>query len=220
MTSCLVFLFHLLKRAWPFGTPLEIVCAVNFAFDNDVDVKSQSSLFAFSFSPLNPSPQFYRAISMRIFAVFAEKVGSCWCVTHVHVFITWTVWTRLWKPFPRACGSVPNVKTRYCLTDSVIHCKDFSKLKKTITSLGLFISRQPDTEQIYLICNKACVNLIWLTSVGMRASAKPLSFPPGLEVFICYPCVFPLSGLKHTNFWERFSTTHRNFPVHPKLVVS
>lgn len=101
-----------------------------------------------------------------------------------------------------------------------MHCKDFSKLKKTIVSLGLFISRQPDTEQIYLICNKACVNLIWLTSVGMRASAKPLSFPPGLEVFICYPCVFPLSGLKHTNFWERFSTTHRNFPVHPKLVVS
>lgn len=70
------------------------------------------------------SPQFYRVISMRIFAVFAEKVGSCWCVTRVHVFITWTVWTRLWKPFPRACGSVPNVKTRYCLTDrkSYVQC--------------------------------------------------------------------------------------------------
>lgn len=105
---------------------------------------------------------------MRIFAVFAEKVGSCWCVTHVHVFITWTVWTRLWKPFPRACGSVPNVKTRYCLTDreSYRQCTIFSVLKKITRSLGLLRSRQSDTEQIYLICNKACVNLSKLPLLG------------------------------------------------------
>lgn len=102
---------------------------------------------------------------MRIFAVFAEKVGSCWCVTHVHVFITWTVWTHLWKPFPRACGSVPNVKTRYCLREGesyTVHYKDFSLLKNITRSLGLLRSRQPDTEHFCLICSKACVNLIEL----------------------------------------------------------
>lgn len=84
--------------------------------------RCQRSKFTFCLlSPSLPPPSFYRAISMRIFAVFAGKVGSCWCVTHVHVCITWTVWTHLWKPFPRACGSVPNVKTRYCLTDRVTY---------------------------------------------------------------------------------------------------
>lgn len=146
--------------------PLRNSCVVNFAFNKDVDVKGQNSLFYLLPLFFWPSPlplDFYRAISMRIFAVFAEKVGSCWCVTHVHVFITWTVWIRLWKPFPRACGSVPNVKTRYCLTDRelyTMHCKDFSKLKETTASLGLLISRQTDTEPIYLICSKGCVNLI------------------------------------------------------------
>lgn len=41
-----------------------------------------------------------------------------------------------------------------------MHRKDFSKLQKTTISLGLLISRQPDSESIYLICNKGCVNLI------------------------------------------------------------
>lgn len=43
-----------------------------------------------------------------------------------------------------------------------MRCEEFSMLKKITRSLGLLRSRQPDAEKIYLICNKACVNLIEL----------------------------------------------------------
>jgi len=35
-----------------------------------------------------------------------------------------------------------------------MHYEDYFVLKKITTSLGLFRLRQPDTEQIYLICNR------------------------------------------------------------------
>lgn len=43
------------KKGLTIWIPLRKVCAVNFAFNNDVDVKGQSSLFAFSLF-LSPQP--------------------------------------------------------------------------------------------------------------------------------------------------------------------
>lgn len=55
----------------------------------------------------------------------------------------------------------------------------------------------------------------------MCANTKLLGFAPRFGIFICYPCVFTVfTGPKHTDFWERFSMTHRNFAVHLKLIVS
>lgn len=41
-------------------------------------------------------------------------------------------------------------------------CEDFLVFQKITRLLGLLRPRQPDTEQIYLMCNKACVNFIEL----------------------------------------------------------
>lgn len=41
-------------------------------------------------------------------------------------------------------------------------CEDFLVLKKITILLGLFRTRQPETEQIYFMCKKGCVNFIEL----------------------------------------------------------
>ncbi|XP_073798899.1 PHD finger protein 21A isoform X19 [Danio rerio] len=70
------------------------------------------SLSTLILSP-SPAPAPGMETSMRISALCADAVGSCSCVTHVRASTISTAWTHPSKTFPKACGSVLNVKTRF-----------------------------------------------------------------------------------------------------------
>lgn len=63
--------------------------------------------------------------------------------------------------------------------------KVFSVLKKITRSLGLLRSRLPDTEHIYLICNKVCVNLIELPLLECVQIQNRWVFLPVLGSLLC-----------------------------------
>lgn len=128
------------------------------------------------------------------------------------------------KTIPKGMWICPKCQDQVLFDRQGVTCnafEDFLVLKKITRLLGLLRPRQPDPEQIYFMCNKACVNFIellpLLECVLIQNCQVLLLNSWSLFVTFIFLLFF---WIKVCELFERLSTTHRNSAVHFKLIVS